>query len=356
MTRFPRSAFLLATLASISFAQTLPCPDTATGEVRPQPLQYPMISDRYSVQYSFDNGSTWKDAKVYISYYGGTLASPWLPYSPYSLPYQGTSGPIPPVKPSWETSMSFVSITIPELGGRTIPKVLLAVSDLHFGAFVPTQPISVRPTAKGIVPFVSGGRAMFSRTMAPGGEQFVLWWKPGTPGATVGGGVEALAIFLNPEYLEPTGSKVFKVMPATDLTTIPSTFDTLDFEGTYTIGNTGNTAYVVPTNIKNIYLGADAWVQAKLRFAESGYGDTRRVYGPGVLDVSRFDYDLRHATGASGSPPECTADQGYPAISFEATHNALPSGTPGIRDQYSSPGSSFPTPTSMPPTFWKTPR
>src|ERR1700693_1954089 len=55
---------------------------------------YPLISDRYAVQYSV-NGGSFTLAKVYISYYGGSLASPPRADAPYT-PLQ--------------ESMSFVSI------------------------------------------------------------------------------------------------------------------------------------------------------------------------------------------------------------------------------------------------------
>ncbi len=65
-------------------------------------------------------------------------------------------------------------------------------------------------------------------------------------------------------------------------------------------------AYVVPSNITNIFLAPGAWVQGKLRFAWGG-GVLRQVYGPGVLDGSLFRYDLRR----------CDGDQGYNALTWE---------------------------------------
>src|SRR5580693_3900975 len=56
-------------------------------------LTYPMASDQYSVQYRLGNGN-WTNAPVWISYYGGTTASP----------SNVSSGYVP------GTSMSFVSI------------------------------------------------------------------------------------------------------------------------------------------------------------------------------------------------------------------------------------------------------
>jgi hypothetical protein len=90
-------ALLMAAGASAAFAQPSPTPscavETSAATYRKPPLTYPMPSDRYAVQYSLDGGG-WTDAKVYISYYGGTNASPLVSYSGYTP----------------ETSMSFVSI------------------------------------------------------------------------------------------------------------------------------------------------------------------------------------------------------------------------------------------------------
>jgi hypothetical protein len=72
---------------------------------------YPMISDQYAVQYKLGNGS-WSNAPVRISYYGGTLASP----------FNSNSGYI-----SNKTSMSFVSIPA---GANTT--VYLRVTNLNF--------------------------------------------------------------------------------------------------------------------------------------------------------------------------------------------------------------------------------
>src|SRR5581483_9389487 len=59
------------TLAALAVAQ---CP--VQDALPPAAIKnYPMASDRYSVQYSI-GGGPFTDAKVYISYYGGSLASP----------------------------------------------------------------------------------------------------------------------------------------------------------------------------------------------------------------------------------------------------------------------------------------
>ena len=71
-------------------------------------------------------------------------------------------------------------------------------------------------------------------------------------------------------------------------------YDTLDFEGKVVFGGTGDVAYQVPANITNVYLGPGAWVQGKFQFpAPTSAGDVRTITGPGVLDVSRFQYRLR---------------------------------------------------------------
>src|SRR5262249_38305440 len=59
------------------------------------------------------------------------------------------------------------------------------------------------------------------------------------------------------------------------------------------------------------FLGPGAWVQGKLRFEQNGQGNQRHIFGPGVLDVSRFEYDLRTCGDSSGF-----ADQGYHALSW----------------------------------------
>jgi uncharacterized protein (TIGR03437 family) len=75
---------------------------------------------------------------------------------------------------------------------------------------------------------------------------------------------------------------------------------------------TGAVALSVPTNITSIYLAPGGWLQGKLHFLQTGTSQQRRIYGPGVLDVSRFEYDLRACGETSAFP-----DQGYPSISLE---------------------------------------
>src|ERR1700761_5359498 len=73
---------------------TPPCAVADNNTYRTPPLTYPMTSDRYSVQYQLGGAGTWTTAQVYISYYGGTNASPNHSASGYVA----------------DTSMSFVSI------------------------------------------------------------------------------------------------------------------------------------------------------------------------------------------------------------------------------------------------------
>src|SRR4051812_30027561 len=86
--------YLLLGFAVVSRALT-PCPVDDPAHYPAQPMTYSMISDRYGVQYKIGSG-VWTDAKAYISYYGGTMASPYMSFSLY-----------PP-----DTSLSFVSIAV----------------------------------------------------------------------------------------------------------------------------------------------------------------------------------------------------------------------------------------------------
>jgi hypothetical protein len=178
--------------------------------------------------------------------------------------------------------------------------------------------MSVRPAAKGIqISSVSSTVVQLSTTTAADfeGDQFILMWN-GT--ATESGAIQQLGIFLNPPYTRPTGSNV-KVMAApADLTGDLSTFDTLDIEGTVAVASTGAVAFVVPANINNIFLGPAGWLQGKLRFTQSGLGNTRKIYSPGVLDVSRFNYANRHCDTGSASP-----NDGYQSISWIPRPNKI---------------------------------
>ncbi len=247
---------LLAAGASIALAQQ--CPVTTDAATYPTtPLTYPMTSNRYAVQYKLGSG-TFTDAQVYINYYGGTTSSPYINASRYPA----------------DESLSFVSI--PASAGTAVQ---LRVTKLFGSAFPAISQVSVRPTAKGIhVDSVSGSTVQLSTTTATNfaGDQFVLWWDGNAQQSSA---IEGLAIFLDPPYSRPTGGNVKTIAASTDLTGDLSSFDTLDFEGTVAIGGMGAQAFVVPANISNIFLAPGAWVQGKLRFAQSVASNTRRIYG-----------------------------------------------------------------------------
>jgi hypothetical protein len=258
-----------------------------TGGPPASPLTYPMTSNRYAVQYRVDGGP-WTDVRVYISYYGATDASPFRNDSGYSL----------------ETSMSFVSIP-----ARANALVQIRVTKLFDGPFRESDHVSIRPSIKPVLVDERGdGTVQISAATSAdfSGEQFLLWWNRGSEG----GSVEGLAFFLNPPYVVK-GNSVKTIRTPDDLMGDLSTFDALDFEGTIAIGHTGNVAFTVPANIKYVFLGQDAWVQGKLRFnphlepAAAFQADpTRWLYGPGVLDVSRFRYDRRVCGPTSAYPDE----------------------------------------------------
>src|SRR5271157_3264338 len=277
---------LLGAFVSHASAQLIsPTPQCAVGDkdatYRKPPLTYPMTSDRYAVQYQLGGSGTWTTAQVYISYNGATNASPNRSSSGYVA----------------DTSMSFVSIP-----ATANTAVALRVTKLFGSAFPANNQVSVRPQAKKIhVDSASGSLVQISTTttanFAGDSQQ--------------SSSIQSLVFFLNPPYVKPTGSNVKVVATPADLTANLSSFDTLDFEGTVAVASTGAQALVVPANIANVFFGPGAWVQGKLRFVQAGNGITRRIYGPGVLDVSRFEYDLRACDANSGY-----ADQGYEAISL----------------------------------------
>src|SRR5579862_3733475 len=293
--RYWGAPLLLCALVSLAPAQLIsPRPQCASADkdatYRKPPLTYPMTSDRYAVQYQLGASGTWTTAQVYISYYGGTNASPNRSSSGYVA----------------DTSMSFVSIP-----AAPNTAVALRVTKLFGSAFPAINQVTVRPQAKKIhVDSASGSLVQISTTTAANfaGDQFLLWWAGDSQQSSI---IQGLVFFLNPPYAKPTGSKVKVIATPADLTADLSAFDTLDFEGTLAIASTGAQAFVVPPNIANVFLGPGAWVQGKLRFVQGGNGITRRIYGPGVLDVSRFEYDLRACDANSGF-----ADQGYHAISL----------------------------------------
>ncbi len=283
--------FLLAAFASIAPAQC-PLPPNPDETYPSPPLTYPLPSTRYAVQYRV-NGGIWTEANVFISQYGGTNASPSISFSPY--------GP--------NESQSFVSIPA---GANA--NVQLQVTKLWDGSFRESDHVSVRPGVKQIESYVMSDGTVEISANTDGnfsGEQFMLWWSRGADG----GGVEALAFYLNPPYERPMGPTVKIIVTQSDLddvTANPTLYDTLDFEGFIAIKGTGAQAYAVPGTINTIYLGPDAWVQGKLHFEQSGSGNQRKVYGPGVLGLSRFHYNYRVCDAASNFP-----DEGYDAISWD---------------------------------------
>jgi len=299
MTQLMNRSHLLALLlwagfTSAALAQTnCACVDTngcaivdATVYYPTNPVAYPLVSDQYAVQYKLGNGG-WSNAPVRISYYGRTLASP----------FNTSSGYI-----SNKTSLSFVSI--PADMNTT---VYLRVTNLISG-FTAGDNVSVRPSTKPVaVSVAADGTAALSTTTAPDfrGDQFLLWWSDGTNG----GSIQALAFFLDPPYPPPTTGNVKTITTNTDLTGL-NRIDTLIFQGTFALVDGGYADYNVPTNITTIYLAQGAWVQGKLHFKYSG-GINKRVYGPGVLDGSRFCYALR----------SCNGDAGDHSLSFETTTN-----------------------------------
>ena len=293
---------ILATGALIRAQRITPTPScaisTQIGTYPASPLAYPKTSDRYAVQYSVDGGA-FTDARVYISYYGGTNSSPYLSFSGYST----------------ETSMSFVSISV-----QANASVQLRVTKLWNAPFLANDHVSIRPAAKSIsADLQSDGTVLISRKTNTdfAGEQFILWWNRGTEG----GALEALAFYLDPPYTRPTGPHVKVIAASSDLATNLSAFDTLDIEGIVAVPPRtgmasvpgGAVALSVPTNITSIFIGPGAWLQGKLHFLQTGTSQQRRIYGPGVLDVSRFEYDMRACSETSDYP-----DQGYPSISLEA--------------------------------------
>jgi hypothetical protein len=301
-------ALPLAVFASVAVAQQCPATNAADmAAIYPStPLTYPMTSDRYAVQYSL-NGGGWTNAQVYISVYGGTNSSPYEPFTNY---------------PSYpDTSMSFVSIP-----ASANADVQLRVTNLWDAPFLASDNVSVRPKAKQIsAALMSDGTVQISTWTSPNfaGEQFILWWQRD---ATDGGAIQGLAFFLDPPYATPTGSNVKIIAAPTDLTGDLSAFDTLDFEGTIAIGGTGPEGpgaqvFNVPANINNVFLAPGAWVQGKLSFVQSGAGHARQIYGPGVLDVSRFNYMWRLCRNSTVYP-EHQID-GYQSVSWPGSP-ALP--------------------------------
>jgi hypothetical protein len=274
-----------------------------------KPLQYPIQSDQYAVEYKV-NGGGWTDGLVYISYYGDTDASPVRGDSPYK---------------QRRTSMSFVSIPSEPNASVQIRVTMLPALSRRIGdPFRPSDHATVRPTplGVGVETGQDGTVSLTTLTSADfNGEQFILWWERGNDG----GGVEGLAFYLNPPYKEPEGSRVKVVRSWNELDSADlSSYQTLDFEPAMDVltpialGGDGTLAYKVPDNILHVFLGQDAWVQGKLRFTENT--SKRRISGPGVLDGSRFNYLKR----------DCPNDDGLYSLSSL--------GTEGVLDNFSVDG------------------
>jgi hypothetical protein len=290
------AGFTSAALAQTNCAcvDTNLCADNDPSVFYPtNPLCYPMISDQYAVQYKLGNGG-WSNVPVHISYYGGTLASPFNTNSGYI---------------SNKTSMSFVSI--PAAANTT---VYLRVTNL-ISVFVASDNVSVRPSIKPVaVNVAADGTVMLSTTTASdfNGEQFLLWWSDGTNG----GSIQSLVFFLDPPYAPPTTGNIMTITTNTQLTNLNNNVDTLIFQGTFQLVDGGYADYNVPAGITNIYFAPGAWVQGKLHF-KYGHGVNKRVYGPGVLDGSRFCYALR----------SCPDDAGDHGLSFANTPSNMPADT-----------------------------
>jgi hypothetical protein len=262
---------LLAMATGLAFAG---CRQDDGKVINPQ--TYPMSSLTYAVQYQIDGGS-WTTPMVYISFYGATTGSPFRTVSGYTVGTPSLAN---------TTSMSFTSIPV-----RANALVKLRVTKLFGTPFQAGDHVSVRPSLKPVEIHTDGDGTVEISTFTAAnfaGEQFVLAWNRGADG----GGVEGLAFFLNPPYATPKGDHVQIVSsPADLLTSYPSKIDTLDFEGHVAIETTGDQVYSVPPGFSNVFLGPNAWVQGKLQFPASNA--TTKVYGPGVLDGSLFDYKLR---------------------------------------------------------------
>jgi uncharacterized protein (TIGR03437 family) len=286
----------LAVYAPATFAQD--CPVTTDAATYPSPpLTYPMTSNRYAVQYQFGGTGAFTNAQVYISYYGGSTSSPYINASRYAT----------------DESLSFVSI--PASPGTA---VAIRVTKIFGANFPAIGQMSVRPTAKAIqISSVNPTTVQLSTTTAANfaGEQFILYWNGDAQSSGI---IQGLIIFLDPPYTRPTGSNVKVIAASADLSANLSTFDTLDIEGTVAVASTGAVAFIVPANINNIFFGPGAWLQGKLRFTQSGLGNTRKIYGPGVLDVSRFNYANRHCDTTSAYP-----DDGYQSISWIPLPNKI---------------------------------
>jgi lysophospholipase L1-like esterase len=299
--RYTAFAGLLAaaSAASIAMAGTPQCPLTISPLIEVYPasaLTYPIPSDQYAVQFKLDGGG-WTDAMVYITKYGGTMASPFHTYSGY---------------PQDKTSMSFVNVTV---SART--SVALRVTKLASPGFPGPSRVSVRPRARGVAVDSVSSTTVELSTRTPedfAGEQFILWWDGGDPQNN--GGIQGLAFFLNPAYEKPTTGRMKTISSPDDLKDV-SSFDTLDFEGI--VGGADPIVFDIPANIQTVFLGPGSWLRGKLRFEQTGLGQVRRLYGSGVVDASRFNYADRHCKDSLD--PQLLKES-YQALSF--TNNPQP--------------------------------
>ena len=167
----------------------------------------------------------------------------------------------------------------------------------------------VRPSAKPVdVSTASDGTVNLYTLTADNfaGDQFVLWWGDNAPGRQPGK-IRNFGFGLVPRsILRPADGHERVDRYRVNESHKPVQLQYPDLPGNRRAWRNGRPAYVVPSNITNIFLAPGAWVQGKLRFAWGG-GMPRQVYGPGVLDGSRFRYDLRR----------CDGDPGYHALSWE---------------------------------------
>jgi len=322
IARFLLTSAVLIALSSIAAAQR--CPETTgadTSAVYPKPpLNYPVPESmgEYTVQYRLDNGP-WTDARVYISVYGGTNSSPYEPFAKYQ-PFSNY-----PSLPT--TSMSFVSI--PAYANAMVD---LRITKLGNGPFVGSDQVSVRPAAKGIPATLVNGRVQIStRTDEDfAGEQFLLWWNRD---AQHSGAVQGLAFFLDPPYAAPAG-RVATLTGTIDAHTLDlTTYDAVNLEGAVVITDSGAKAdpdgaggqvLPIPANISAVFLSPGAWVQGKLRFDQDGTGQSRKIYGPGVLDVSRFNYYYRQCRDTTDPNYVLYRPDGFEALSWAAPPTASP--------------------------------
>jgi len=224
--RYAIVPLLLAAAAGVASARQITNSGCAVGPTATYPATpdaYPMTSDQYAVQYMLGGEAGWTDARVYISKYGDTDASPYRSDSGYTV---------------GETSMSFVSI--PAGSGANVQLRVTLLAGPPTPAPIPflrSDSVSVRPSVKRVdTELMSDGTVQISTSTGENfaGEQFILWWDRGK---TQGGGIQGLAFFLDPIYKAPTGPNVRVIATPTDLAGDLSPYDTLDLEDNTTASN-----------------------------------------------------------------------------------------------------------------------